>query len=173
MASLLHVKNLFFDADGVKNQVDASIRRGMMRLGASTRLRAQRSIRKRKKSSPPGQPPSSHEGSLRRLIFFSYDPGSKSVVIGPVPFKQGEAPSLLEYGGTVVRLVRTSRVRGRKATPRQKAAFIRLAKAGRITRKELPVIERRTARYQGNPFMKPAGDAAGAAFRTQLREMVK
>jgi hypothetical protein len=69
------------------------------------RTTARRSIRRKKGTAPPGNPPHSHEGSLKRLIYFSYDPRSETVVIGPARFKKGEAPPLLEFGGTIRRTV--------------------------------------------------------------------
>ena len=62
-------------------------------------------MRKRRGTSRPGQPPFAHEGSLRRMVLFGYDPRTESVVVGPVGFRQGNAPSVLEFGGraTVVR----------------------------------------------------------------------
>ncbi len=48
-------------------------------------------------------PPSSHTGTLKKFLFFGYDPDRRSVVIGPVvvPGKSGKAPSALEHGGKV------------------------------------------------------------------------
>lgn len=93
----------FFDTEAVRRAADAVTRAALSRFGAFTRQRARSSIRKRKKVSAPGQPPSSHEGSLKRLILFAYDATRKSVVVGPVKFARGEAPRLLEHGGTTVR----------------------------------------------------------------------
>lgn len=111
--SVIRFKLDFFDTERVMKKVDAATRRALSRVGAFVRTRARTSIRKRKDVSQPGQPPSSHEGSLRRLIFFAYDQSAKSVVIGPVPFRKGEAPSLLERGGTVGRKGRAHRYRPR------------------------------------------------------------
>jgi len=93
----------FFDTESVRRSLDAATRKSLSKFGAFVRTRARSSVRKRKKVSEPGAPPSSHEGSLKRLILFAYDPARKSVVIGPARFERGEAPPLLEYGGTVVR----------------------------------------------------------------------
>jgi hypothetical protein len=94
-------KKLFFDSPKVISAVDKTSRRVMCRFGALVRTIAKRSIRKRKKASAPGQPPSSHTGLLKKFIWFGYEPGSKTVVIGPARLtgkNKGEAPSLLEYG---------------------------------------------------------------------------
>ncbi|MAX25278.1 MAG: hypothetical protein CMJ19_12330 [Phycisphaeraceae bacterium] len=97
------ITKLFFDKKAVRDKVDAGTRRVLSKFGAFVRRTARSSIRKRKKTSSPGSPPSSHTGLLKKFIFFGYDPRKDSVVIGPVRLTQkgrGEAPSLLEYGGT-------------------------------------------------------------------------
>jgi hypothetical protein len=96
----MNFKSLFFDRPKVTNAVDKTSRRVLSRFGAFVRRGAKSSIRKRKSVSQPGNPPSSHTGRLKRLIFFVFDPRRKSVVIGPVGFRKSEAPELLEYGGT-------------------------------------------------------------------------
>lgn len=106
------VKAGFFDSDKVKGLVDKAARRVLSKFGAFVRQRARSSIRSRKKPALPGQPPSSHEGSLKRLIFFAYDPAAKSVVVGPTRFREGEAPGLLEKGGRVGRKGKVQRYRG-------------------------------------------------------------
>ena len=97
------VKQLFFDTKAVRDKVDATTRRVLSRFGAFVRRTARSSIRKRKRISEPGSPPSSHTGLLKKFIFFGYDTQKRSVVIGPERLSQagrGEAPHLLEYGGT-------------------------------------------------------------------------
>lgn len=109
-------KGMFFDSAKVVRSVDAATRRVLSKFGAFVRTAARSSIRKRKKSSPPGMPPSSHEGSLRRFLFFGYDPARRSVVIGPARLnKSSGAPETLEYGGrtTVVRIRRGKREKTR------------------------------------------------------------
>jgi len=96
----MEIKSLFLDRPKVGKAVDRTTRRVLGRFGAFVRRGARSSIRPRKKVSTPGSPPSSHEGSLKRLIFFGLEPKKRSVVIGPVPFKEGLAPEILEYGGT-------------------------------------------------------------------------
>ena len=94
---------LFFDSKKVRRSVDRTTRRVLSKFGAFVRRTARSSIRKRKKASPPGSPPSSHIGLLKKFIWFGYEPAKRSVVIGPARLSQGgrgEAPSLLEYGGT-------------------------------------------------------------------------
>ena len=122
----MRITRLFFDRKAVTNRVGRATKRVLSRFGAYVRQTARRSIRKRKAVSLPGQPPSSHKGLLKRFIFFGYDPGRQSVVIGPARLagrNRGEAPPLLEYGGT------TTLKRGGK---------------------------RKRATYKARPFMGPA-----------------
>jgi len=98
----MKVKQLFFDSPKVLGAVDKGTRKVLSRFGAFVRRTARGSIRKRKKTSAPGQPPTSHTGFLKRFIFFSFDPNRKSVIIGPMRLNQKttDAPHTLEYGGT-------------------------------------------------------------------------
>jgi hypothetical protein len=117
---------LFFDKPAVIGKVDAGTRRVLSKFGAFVRRTAKSSIRKRKAVSPPGSPPSSHTGLLKKLIWFGYDPSQRSVVIGPARLDQrgrGEAPRLLEYGGATTLQRNGKRVR---------------------------------ATFRGRPFMRPA-----------------
>ena len=93
-------KQGFFDRAAVQQKVDKATRKVLSRFGAFVRQRAKTSIKKRKGTSPPGQPPYSHVGLLRKFILFAYDADRKSVVIGPTLTREGsEAPRLLEHGG--------------------------------------------------------------------------
>jgi len=106
---------LFFDRKAVLSATDRAARKVLSRFGAFVRTTARHSIRKRKAISQPGSPPSSHVGLLRKLIYFGYDAGRKSVVIGPAPLhRTAEAPPLLEYGGRALRKDLPGRQAGRK-----------------------------------------------------------
>lgn len=95
----------------IPDKANAATYRGLARFGALTRTKARRSIVKRKRSSTPGMAPSSHDGRLRRNIFFGHDRARQSVVIGPAATKahrntngilqRGLATEVLEYGGQV------------------------------------------------------------------------
>ena len=112
-------KAMFFDQKAVRSATDRATRKVLSRFGAYVRTAARSGIRKRKAVSEPGQPPSSHVGTLRRLILFGYDTGKRSVVIGPTPFRgTAEAPPLLEYGGRARRKDRRGRVRTTTYRPR-------------------------------------------------------
>jgi hypothetical protein len=93
-------KDMFFDRKAVLGATDRAARKVLSRFGAFVRTTARHSMRKRKGVSEPGNPPSVHVGLLKKLLFFGYDAGRKSVVIGPTPLHgTAEAPPLLEYGG--------------------------------------------------------------------------
>jgi len=115
----MQIKAMFFDQKSVRSATDRATRKVLSKFGAYVRTAARSSIRKRKAISEPGLPPSSHVGTLRRLIFFGYDTGKRSVVVGPTPFgSTAEAPPLLEYGGRARRRDRRGRVRTATYRPR-------------------------------------------------------
>lgn len=94
----------FFDRARILAAISRAEHQVLSRFGAFVRQRARSSIRARKAVSAPGQPPSSHIGTLKQLIFFSYDTASHSVVIGPTQSRpDSKVPQLLEYGGTINR----------------------------------------------------------------------
>jgi hypothetical protein len=98
----MRIKDMFFDRARRHGGGRWAKRKVLSKAGAFIRTAAKTSIRKRKGSAPPGAPPHSHEGSLRRLILFGYDKPNDSVVVGPVGFKKSVAPNVLEYGGDTV-----------------------------------------------------------------------
>ena len=112
---------------GRGDRVVVKTRDGEVMAKQLVRRTARSSIRKRKRTSEPGKPPSSHTGLLKKFIFFGYDPRRDSVVIGPVRLTQkgrGEAPSLLEYGGNTSVEHRGQRKRARvRARPFMGPAF--------------------------------------------------
>jgi len=117
----MDIKKMFFDRKVVRSAVDRATRRVFSKFGAFVRRGAKSSIRKRKRISTPGEPPSSHSGLLKRLIYFGYDRQRRSVVIGPVRLNQkvGDAPEALEYGGTSTVV---ASLRGRRKKRRVKIA---------------------------------------------------
>ena len=92
----------FFDRKAVLRATDRATRKVLSRFGAFVRRAARSSIRRRKRVSKPGQAPTSWTGLLKKFLFFSFDRQSRSVVVGPVRLNRsgGEAPGLLEYGGS-------------------------------------------------------------------------
>ena len=103
--SLYKVKTLFFDSPAVLAAVDNATRKVLNRIGGMIRLTARRSIKKapsHKSVSKPGKPPLSHTGLLRNYIYYSFDPHSRSVVVGPAALnaKGKNVPHTLEYSGS-------------------------------------------------------------------------
>jgi hypothetical protein len=103
--SICKVKNLFFDSPAVLAAVDSATRKVLNRIGGMIRLAARRSIKKAASHttvSKPGKPPLSHTGLLRNYIYYSFDPQSRSVVVGPVALnaKGKDVPRTLEYSGS-------------------------------------------------------------------------
>ena len=110
--SIKQAKGLFFDQAKVGRAMSKAERRVLSKFGAYIRRTAKSSIRKRKRVSQVGSPPSSHTGLLKKFIFFLYEPERRSVIIGPVLLGKGtDAPRLLEHGGSAVRRKRRKRVR--------------------------------------------------------------
>ena len=94
-------KEGFFDREKVKNSMNAATRRAASKFGAFVRTRARSSIKKSDGSSEPGQPPKSHDGSLRKWILFAAEPDG-NVVIGPALLSGKVSPTALnslEHGG--------------------------------------------------------------------------
>lgn len=161
----MQITELFFDKPAVMRAVDAAKREVLSKAGATLRLIAKHSIRKRKGTSAPGQPPHSHDGSLRRFIFYSYERETDSVFVGPMKIKvgfpdgdgkpvDGTVPSVLEGGGaiTVKEVFYRSRAvpgRGRWYLARR---FSPIRPGGT---KGLPT-RRRVARVEARPYMMPA-----------------
>lgn len=93
-------KEGFFDRKKIIGSVSDATKKIFTKFGAFVRTRSRSSIRKRKKPSAAGAPPSSHVGTLKNLIFFAYSERDRSVAIGPVLVPRStDAPHTLEYGG--------------------------------------------------------------------------
>lgn len=138
---------MFFDSKPVRKAVDKASRAVLSKAGAFIRQTARSLIRPRKRSARPGEPPSSHKGHLRRLIYFGYEPQRKTVVVGPVPLPgrrpygpQATVPEVLETGGAVTARDDDKRVK---------------------------------RRYKGNPFMEPALEAERDKFAKLWSDSVK
>lgn len=104
--------NVKMNQNLIENKIKKSELSGLKSVGAFARKVAQRSMRKRKKPSPPGQPPSVHSGGLKKGIVFSVDTAKSSVVVGALKVEKVNGrriytnelkpvPATLEYGGTL------------------------------------------------------------------------
>lgn len=97
-------KQFFLDRKAVIDAVGKGNVVALARAGGYIRTLARRSMRpggKKNATAPPGTPPRYHAKNLRDLIFFALF--GSGVRIGPVKFRKGEAPALLEFGGTATR----------------------------------------------------------------------
>ncbi|HBE72477.1 MAG TPA: hypothetical protein DDW52_30455 [Planctomycetaceae bacterium] len=157
----MKVKDFFFDRAIVKDAISDAERRNLRMIGAFIRRRARTKIlRRRKRSSAPGSPPSIHSRDKRaslRNILFGYDPRRHSVIIGPVKLSGvvdntdtlgKTVPELLEFGGTALIEEVQSRTSGPEDPwyPRDPNKPVLPWQRSR----------KRPARYRGNPFMSLA-----------------
>ena len=162
----------FVDRADVQAALEKSGMRLLGRLGAFIRRRAQTSMRKRKKPSPPGKPPSVHSGQLRRFIFFGAEVagGVPTLVVGPTLFGRRQSPvtpELHEAGGTRHLPARTATFKqtpGRDGRGRYKAAGVRTVR--------LPA---EGVSYPARPTMGPARDAetSGGKLAAQLKDYIR
>jgi hypothetical protein len=87
------------DVKRVKRTVDRSTFRGLGHAGGAIRLTARRSIRKSKKASPPGMPPHTRQGQLKRAVVYAVEKSKQRVVIGPTHELVGPSAMAHEFGG--------------------------------------------------------------------------
>lgn len=142
-------KKSFFDRQKVATAVERVRLKNLSKCGAFVRTAARSSLRRRKRTSPPGQPPSVHSQdkfATLKNILFGYDPSTKGVIVGPVAINgnKQDVPRLMERGGFAKR----------------KAKYVpsRTAK-GRVKKRGVQVVRlknERTANYEARPFMGPA-----------------
>jgi len=151
------VSKLTLDAKALRVATDRASRRNLMREGAFIRRAARSSIRKRKRVSRPGEPPSSHAGDLKKLIVFSYENGT--VVVGPrlhnqVSFTRdmkpvrGTIPQALEEGGDLTVVEEKTPWGWRRRSHRSR------------TRAGNRPIRKRRIHVAARPYMGPAEQSA-------------
>jgi hypothetical protein len=165
-----HLKDWFFDREKVIKAMGRARAQALNHAGASVRLIARQSLRRRKKISSPGQPPSVHAtdkvATLKNILYAATP--DKSVVVGPVGLDMasvtgskptsGTVPEVLEFGG--------------------KIGIIEVFKYNRWWRADLRSKRRnsglpqrvRTVQIAARPFMGPALKASpiAQAFRGGL-----
>ena len=83
----------------VKKKAATGNFRSLGHAGATIRTIARRSIRRRKRPSSPGSPPSTQTGHLKRTILYEVDRGRFAVHIGPVNKYAKTVWDLHEFGG--------------------------------------------------------------------------
>jgi len=153
------MKKAFFDRQRIIDAVDRATRKALSRSLAFVRQTAKTTIlRRRKRSSGPGQPPSVHSknpvASLRNILFF-YDERTKSGVVGPVKLNQVNltdigsqtVPQIMESGGVVG-------IREEQWKSGNPNVWYRRDNRRRVNPGKRYRVRR--ARYQPRPFMSPA-----------------
>src|SRR4051794_40670061 len=117
------VKDFFFDRAPVVKDMDKKTLRTHSRFGLIVMREAKRSLKYGDTASSPGSPPTVHRGKgftrqkrnrrtgatapqpvspLRELIYYGWDPRTRSTVIGPELFRRAKgkgAAEALEKGG--------------------------------------------------------------------------
>lgn len=171
----IEMKDAFFDRPAVQAALGRARTKVLKKAGAFVRRGARSSMRRRKKPSEPGQPPSAHAGKgLKSLktILFAFDSSTDSVVVGPMAFNQVNhisVPALHEYGGT--QLIPEFRyVYAKSATQWRRVNHRR-----KLRPTEGATIEtrRRMATYPARPFMAPALAREAPKFPDLFRDALK
>ncbi|WP_437205862.1 hypothetical protein [Planctomicrobium sp. SH664] len=127
----------FFDRQAIIDAVGKGEARVLNRAGAITRKIARQSMRRRKRISTPGSPPSARLGYLRDFLYYQWDPQSRSMVIGPAKLAGSRGyvvPELLEFGGTV------SFSRNGKRITQRFAARPYMGPASRVVKAKFPSL---------------------------------
>lgn len=175
-------KNLFFDRKAVHDALKAAGKTVLGKIGFLIRRSARQSMKRRKKKAEPGQPPSAHSDKqhplgalLKDRLFYYYDSAAGSVVVGPEKLGKSDAPGVQEFGNPTHRWIRVRGKRGNRkmaTSEKQKEAYIRLCKEGRIPKREqeLKFVPVQTHEH---PFMAPALDRESPGFAALYKDQVK
>lgn len=132
----------FFDRQLVIDAIGKANVKNLSKAGAFIRRGARSSLRRRKRPSSAGEPPSvhtRHPTATLKNIWFVFDPSTRSVLVGPVKLNgsrlrgsdRDTVPELLELGGVAM-------VGGRKSQPRRKARYAKRPFMGPALERELP-----------------------------------
>jgi hypothetical protein len=177
------VREAFFDRPKVIKALKRAKRKALSKAGAFVRKRARSSLRRRKRASAPGSPPSAHASSSQpslKTILFAFQAASESTIVGPVQLNQvnftvesvtSTVPGLHERGETaIIREYRYAPIEGDSASVNWRRVD------GRRRYDERPGYRfesrRRTARYPKRPFMRPALEAEAPNFPELFRNSI-
>ena len=149
---------LFLDPAAIAARIDEPVRRKQMLGGYHIRQLARRRLRKRKRSSSPGESPSAHSDKLRGGIVFARDPSTGAVRVGPQFESQssgrqsshtteGTIPQVLEFGGRISLVEQQRPVKGQVIWTHPRRP--------RPGDESLPT-RRRTVLIAARPYMVPA-----------------
>ena len=97
----VQVSGLFFDSPAVLAELRPDTKKVLSRFGYLVMRDGRQAIRRRKRPSDPDETPTNQTDLLKRFIFFSFDPDTKSVVVGPARLASGDPDitEALEHGG--------------------------------------------------------------------------
>jgi hypothetical protein len=111
----MRMSRYFLDRREVQKRLGKANARAMSKVGAFLRRRARSSLRRRKRTSRPGEPPSVHsDDAVANLknILFAVEPRRQSLVVGPVALNQVNqswidlagrtVPQVMEFGDVLV-----------------------------------------------------------------------
>lgn len=88
-----------FDEEKVLSKVKNGNIKALRGAGAYVRKAARNAVSRSKKSSPPGTPPHTRRGLLKRSILFGVEKSRMAVVIGPAKSLIGISMTAHEFGG--------------------------------------------------------------------------
>jgi len=89
-----------FDAGGLVARVAKASVDVLRRMGAYVRKVAQSKVRTSPDAAPPGSPPHSRRGLLRKAILFGVEKDGPTVFVGPSFRLVGTSASAHEFGGS-------------------------------------------------------------------------
>lgn len=101
----------------LSDAVNAMSRRNLIRTAATHRLIARRSVRRRKRSATPGNPPSAHGPWLKNGFRYAWDGTDRSAVSGIMPNGRRNTAAAFEVGGTIYKRDRRGKRRRYKLRP--------------------------------------------------------
>jgi hypothetical protein len=138
-------KQMFFDRQAVIDVVGRANAKNLSRAGSFIRRSARSSLRRRKRVSEPGQPPSVHTQdrvATLKNIWFVFERRRASVVVGPLRLNgstlrgsnRSTVPELHELGGSAV-------LESRKKKRRRRARYAARPFMGPAMKRELPKFE--------------------------------
>jgi len=87
------------DVNNVIHRAERANIESLGHAGAAIRLTARRSIRRRKKPSPEGSPPSTRQGALKKALRYAVEKDKEQVTIGPDHSVVGISAAAHEHGG--------------------------------------------------------------------------
>lgn len=152
------MKEYFFDRQKVLEKIGKRNARILSRAGAFIRRRARTSLKRRKRSSPPGTPPSVHSTdpvATLKNIQFALGPNGYSVFIGPVKLNQFNT-SWIDLRGTTVPAIHEFGDRVIISEERYIGSQIWFRRDNRYGGSQYKEYRKRRATYRKRPFMGPA-----------------